>query len=116
MSVPDMPPSKPPSSFSVDHSVTRSGSRSARNGDAPAQSTRNGDAPTHEQVVDLARKVKEAIRENAEKAKAAGERVLEGVTPPDGTVVVLRSDSKIVRRLRALRDGLPPSGVGPVPA
>ena len=95
MSAADMPPQKPPTHASLERSVSPNG----------AEGSPSRDALTASQVIDLARKVKEAIREDARQAVEAGERALEGSTPPDGAVIVLRSDSRVVRRLRELRDG-----------
>lgn len=101
MSATDMPPPTP----AVKLSDSASRRSVAPNGSVPA---RNGDAhespPTPEQVCDLARRVREAIREDARKAVAAGERAIEGLAPPDGVEIRLRRDSKVVKRLRALRD------------
>lgn len=82
----------------VENYVSKSGAIRARNvAKAPP-------APTLAEVAALSAALKKAISDDARTAKEASERVLEGLTPPDGAVIHLHADTKGIRRLRELRD------------
>lgn len=95
-----MPPMRTPAPPPAERTVAPNGAGRFTNGDVPVQ----GPAPTPQDVVDLCRRAKAAIREEAASATALGEQILAGSTPPDGAQFVLPSETKAIRKLRALRD------------